>query len=471
MPFVLTLLLAIGALVYTFAAGNEPLLGLDLQGGVSVVLKPTEAATTDQLNQSIDIMRRRVDALGVAEPEVTLQGSNIIVSLPGVDDPQRALDLVGQTAELRFRPVLEIEDPVLGLGPIEEENTPPEDVTAEAEVVLPEADDDGNTIRRYRLGPTAVFGAAVADADAVLGGVNQWEVLLELKEGAEGIDAWNAIAATCFNAAETCPTTQLGIELDGTVISAPTIQTPSFTRDQISISGSFTEEEAKDLALVLRFGALPVELETQQTQTVSATLGRDALDAGVVAGLVGIALVALFMIGYYRVLGLIAMGSFLVGAGLLWSIVAWLGETQGLALTLAGVTGLIVSVGVSVDSNIVYYENVKEDVRSGRPVRSAIERAFSEAFSTIVKADVSTLIGAGLIYWLSIGPVRGFALFLGLATILDLFVAYYFMRPLCVAAGRSKFLNAHPRWLGIPALRTEATTPASAQPPTVEVPS
>lgn len=473
LPFFVTVLVALGALVYTFASGNRPLLGLDLQGGVSVVLQPTEPATSDQLNQAIDIMRRRVDALGVAEPEVTLQGENIIVSLPGVDDPQRALDLVGQTAALRFRPVLEVED----LGPagngaqIDGETTPPDEVEADAEVILEgEPDAEGNLVR-YRLGPTAVRGEAVADAVATTPGLNTWIVELRLDGGADGIDAWNAVAEECFFAAETCPTRQLGIELDGTVISAPAVQpdqaafTP-FEADQIQISGSFTEQEAKDLALVLRFGALPVELETQQTQTVSATLGRDALDAGIVAGIVGIVLVALFMIGYYRILGVIAMASFVVGAGLLWAIVSWLGETQGLALTLAGVTGLIVSVGVSVDSNIVYYENVKEDVRAGRPVRTAIERAFSEAFSTIVKADLSTLIGAALIYWISIGPVRGFALFLGIATLLDLFVAYWFMRPLCIAVARTDWMTSRPGWLGIPQYDDRSRRPGRPVEPT-----
>jgi preprotein translocase subunit SecD len=201
---------------------------------------------------------------------------------------------------------------------------------------------------------------------------------------------------------------------------------------------------------VLRFGALPVQLETLTTQTVSATLGRDALEAGIVAGIVGLAIVALYMIAYYRLLGLVAMISLSVSFGLLWSIVSWLGATQGLALTLAGVTGLIVAIGVSVDSNIVYFENVKEDVREGRPVRSSVERSFKSAFSTIVKADVTTLIGAGLLYWLTIGPVRGFAFYLGLATILDLIVSYFLMRPLVVWLGRVRRFQGRPGWLGIP---------------------
>lgn len=468
LPFVVTVVITVAALGYTFASGNEPLLGLDLQGGVSVVLAPSEGdATSEELNQAIDIMRRRVDALGVAEPEVTLQGSNIIVALPGVDDPQRALDLVGQTAALRFRPILETDDPAYGGQPFEAELTPPDEVEDDAEVVLQGEPNEEGSIWTYRLGPTAVRGDAVSGADAVTRGINEWQVALQLRGGAEGIDAWNAIAEECFFRAEVCPVPGIGIELDGTVVSAPAVQPGNaafepFDADDISISGGFTEQAAKDLALVLRFGALPVELETQQTQTVSATLGRDALDAGIVAGIVGIVLVTLFMVAYYRILGAIAMASFVVGAGLLWSIVSWLGETQGLALTLAGVTGLIVSVGVSVDSNIVYYENIKEDTRAGRAIRPAIETAFSEAFSTIVKADISTLIGAALIYWISIGPVRGFALFLGIATLLDLFVAYWFMRPLCIAVARTEWFTSRPGWLGIPALDPDRRRPGRA---------
>jgi preprotein translocase subunit SecD len=440
-PLLAILVLTVAALVYTFTAGNRPLLGLDLQGGVAVVLQPTEPASEEQLDQSISIMRRRVDALGVAEPEVARQGDNILVQLPGVEDPQRALDLVGQTAELRFRPVLEEVDPSVV------ERTEPEDDIAEAEVVLDGDDFEGIT-RRYRLGPTALTGSGIVTANALI--QVDWYVLVELQRGPEGLDPFNQLASECFTRQPNCPSGQLGIVVDGAVISAPVFQTSSFPDGNVQITGSFTQEEAQDLATVLRFGALPVQLETLTTQTVSATLGRDALDAGIIAGIIGLVIVALYMIAYYRLLGVVAMVSLAVSFSLLWSIVSWLGASQGLALTLAGVTGLIVSIGVSVDSNIVYFENVKEDVREGRPVRSSVERSFKTAFATIVKADVTTLIGAGLLYWLTIGPVRGFAFYLGLATILDLIVSYFLMRPLVVWLGRARRFQGKPGWLGIP---------------------
>ncbi|MEL7207249.1 MAG: SecD/SecF family protein translocase subunit, partial [Actinomycetota bacterium] len=231
---------------------------------------------------------------------------------------------------------------------------------------------------------------------------------------------------------------------------APAINVPSFERDGITISGSFDEQSAKDLALVLRFGALPAELERQDTRTVSATLGQDSLRAGIVAGLIGLAVVAVFMLAFYRLLGAVAMASLALSAMILWSVISYLGESQGLALTLAGVTGLIVSIGVSLDSNIVYFENLKEDVRRGRTLRSSVERSFNGAFATIVKADVASLIGAGILYWLTIGPVRGFALYLGLATLIDLVASYFFMRPAVILLGRAKRFRDRPTWFGMP---------------------
>ena len=227
------------------------------------------------------------------------------------------------------------------------------------------------------LGPTALTGDALSGASAGLdqSGVT-WLVRPTFRGGEDGIDKFNAAAAQCFAAAPTCPTTQLAIVLDDDVISAPQIQTDSFERDQIQISGDFDESSAKDLALVLEYGALPVELVPQQTQTVSATLGEDSLRAGLVAGIIGLGLTVIFMVGYYRLLGVVAVVSLTLEFALVWVLISYLGESRGLALTLAGVTGLIVSIGISVDSNVVFYEHLKEDVRNGRTFRSTVDRSF-----------------------------------------------------------------------------------------------
>ncbi|MGB1681268.1 MAG: preprotein translocase subunit SecD, partial [Acidimicrobiales bacterium] len=314
---------------------------------------------------------------------------------------------------------------------------------------------------RLRMGPVPLVvdqenepgqhltGVAVESAAARLTPSGGWAVNPVFKSGSPGIDDFNALALQCFNLQPTCPTGRIAIEIDGYVESAPNVQAPAFERDVIQITGQFSTDEAKDLALALNFGALPLELTPQESRIVSSTLGEDALDAGVFAGLVGVVLVSIYLIAYYRWLGVIAILSLLISGALLWTAVAWLGESQGLALTLAGVTGLIVSIGVSVDSNVVYFEHLKEDVRNGRTVRSAVERAFPIAYSTIVKADVASLIAAVVLYWLTVGQVRGFALFLGLATVLDLIATYFFMGP-AIRLMAARGFGDRPRSLGIP---------------------
>lgn len=457
---------------YTLWSGNEPLLGLDLQGGASVVLEPTQSASDEDLDLAVEIVRNRVDGLGVVEPEISRQGGNILVQLPGVEDQQRAIDLVGQTAELRFRPVMAAigeSGYQAAIAAAADENSENREAAAEtearfaftapadanAEVVLAQYDDERNVAVRYLLGPTVVTGDALESAESRFEGLTGWFVAPVFKAGPAGIDLFNALSEECYWRGGTCPTQQVAIEIDNEVVSAPVIQggestfTP-FERSNITITGSFTQSEAEDLALVLDYGALPVELEAQQSRIVSASLGTDALDAGVVAGIIGLIGVSLYLLFYYRLLGLIAIMSLAISGALLWTIISWMGEARGLALTLAGVTGLIVAIGVSVDSNVVYFEHLKEDVRSGRTVRSSVDRAFPIAFSTIVKADVASLIAAAVLYFLTVGQVRGFALYLGVATILDLVATYFFMGPAIRILAHASGPNANPALFGIP---------------------
>jgi preprotein translocase subunit SecD len=483
---------AVVGIVYTFAAGNEPLLGLDLQGGASVVLEPEpnpdgSAVSEDILDQAIEIIRNRIDGLGVREPEITREGSTILVQIPGVDDQQRAIELVGQTAELRFRPVVSALGPEQALAYessltiIEEaaavDTSITEDVLAQAQAFVdqwaftPDAGADEFTVlppaaenpfeSRLALGPAPllvnqadfpdgrVTGEIVSGARAEFRVGEGWTVSVDLRGGSPGSDDFNGLATSCFTRQADCPSGRIAIEIDGQVESAPNVNTTDFGLG-VTISGSFTEGEAKDLALVLRFGSLPVELTAQESRTVSSTLGEDALAAGIAAGLIGFGLVSLYLILYYRLLGFVAIASLAISGAMLWTMVAWLGESQGLALTLAGVTGLIVSVGVSVDSNVVYFEHLKEDVRGGRTVRSSVERAFPIAYSTIVKADIASLIAAVVLYFLTVGQVKGFALFLGLATVLDLVATYFFMGPVIRLMARREGMTAHPRRYGIP---------------------
>ena len=456
--------IALGALGYTLASDNKPALGLDLQGGISLVLAPEKRVRTDVLNQSIAIIRNRVDALGVGEPEINRQGSNIIVEIPGVRDQAKARDLVGQTAELRFRPVLQDGIPPEDFEPPTPTtarprrgettttadpnvtttttakppvipSTPPEDDIPSETVLLPTKEGD----RRMQLGPALLTGEVVRTARAAFDqGQNTWYVQLFLTS--KGSPEFDAMAAA--NRGK-----QVAIVLDGVIQSAPVIQEAAFD-GKPTITGSFSQREASELALVLRYGALPVQLKEESVERISATLGKDSLTAGITAGAVGLALVLLYIILYYRALGLVVVLGLLVSASLLWSIISYLGENSGLALSLAGATGIIVSIGVTIDSYVVFFERLKDELKSGKTIRSSVDRGFSKAYRTIFAANTASLIGAGVLYYLTVGPVRGFAFFLGLSTLLDLVVAYFFTRPMvAVLANNRTFTEA--RGLGV----------------------
>jgi preprotein translocase subunit SecD len=225
---------------------------------------------------------------------------------------------------------------------------------------------------------------------------------------------------------------EIAIALDGVVQSAPQIDPNNPpTGKAVQISGSFTEGDANNLALVLRYGSLPIQFDnTQRTvESVSPTLGKDQLRAGIIAGLIGLALVALYMILFYRLLGLVVWTGIALTGMFFFSLLTWLSSQHGLTLTLAGVTGIIVSVGVTVDSYVVFFERLKDEVRTGKTIRSSLETAWKRAWRTIVAADAVSLLGAAVLYLLAIGSVRGFALFLGISTLLDLLLAVTFMHP------------------------------------------
>jgi preprotein translocase subunit SecD len=465
---VITLVLIVGTFLYTVVSNHEPVLGLDLQGGTSVVLSPVGKFKNDTLDVAIDIIRNRVDTFGTLEPEITRQGSDIVIDLPGVKDRDKAIALVGKTAELRFRPVL---SPVPSIADQERaatttttttpgattSTTVPQPTEAEAKAAIAECDDatvatlqeipttgragdqrdvcvvlpdkpGGRNAGRYYLGNAGLTGkGTVSTAKAEFISGRGWVVNVELTDS--GSSKWDALAEEQFHK-------QVAIVLDGQVQSAPTIQPDDqvFTSfgGTAQISGSFDEGSANDLAKLIRFGALPVTLRQVNVENVSPTLGNDQLHAGILAGIIGLALVALYMLVFYRLLGLVVIAGILLSGMALYTLISWfLPEVLNITivLSLAGVTGIIVSVGVTVDSYIVYYERMKDEVRAGATVRSCVDRSFTRSFRTILAADLVSLIGAVVLYVLAIGSVRGFALFLAISTILDLFVAYFFMHP------------------------------------------
>ena len=461
-----TLVVIVGTFLATVLNNNSPVLGLDLQGGIEVRLAPVGKTRSNAvLDKAVDIIRSRVDGLGVAETEVKRDGDQIVVALPGVKDRDKARRLVGKTAELRFRPVLGFLGP---LPPTESgatssstssssssstpttaatttpttaattttttvvPTTPPAQDKRAAVVVLPGREANGP---RYQLGPTALTGRTVTSAKArFVGGQDGWAVDLSLN--GTGAAKFNALAAESFP--KPAPGNAVAIVLDGVVQSAPAFQAPSFDSGQVQISGDFSQTEAEDLATVLKFGSLPVQLKEINTTSVSPSLGRDQLDAGLLAGVIGLTLVALYMLVFYRLLGAVVVAGLVIAAMAVYTIITFLGASIGLTLTLAGVVGLIVSVGITVDSYVVYFERLKDEVRTGRTIRSSVDRGFQRSFKTILAADLVSLIAATILYWRAIGSVRQFAFLLGISTILDLILAYFFMHPLVQLMARSR---------------------------------
>jgi preprotein translocase subunit SecD len=442
--FVLTL---VAATVFGFATGLRPLLGLDLVGGVSVILTAPEGTPPPVMERSLETIRARVDALGVAEPDISLQGDvNIQVQIPkfGGASRQRLLDLIGRTARLEFREVLETITPGT---PQYDETKITTDEEEEGEVVFAEADTpEGQDPVLYRLGDLLLTGEAISEAKAVFNdpaqvtdsGSQGW--IVNFQTTPDGADRFQEVTTDLTGK-------QMAIVLDRMVESAPTVNEAISNSGQITLGDGLApqaEQEAKDLEVVLQTGALPVELEQSQVETVSATLGRASLDQGLLAGVVGLIVLALYLAFYYRLLGVVTWFGMAIWGVLALGTIALLGRAAGYSLTLAGVAGLVISLGVTADSYIVFFERLKDEVRKGKTVRAAVGPAFARAWKTIIAANTVTILAAVVLYLLAIGSVRGFALTLGLSSLLDIFVVYFYKRPAVFLIARSRFLSDLP---------------------------
>jgi preprotein translocase subunit SecD len=452
--------IALGA---TLAAGWSPKLGLDLDGGLAVVYQTHRPVSQAQLDTIVTILNDRVNA-GTSGATVDSQGKNqISVSIPGEKNTQQVLATLGNTAQLFFRPA-DCYAPALTVakgktastGPLPTcapatalteanlqvtpdssnvngytsntniqpdtqfetyKSTPPLNDNKNDTVLLPGSADNG-CYPRCLLGPAGMTGTAVKSASA------------QLNNG-----QWDTMAKAQFHAI-------IGIDLDGQVISAPITQPTqgSFTsfNGQVQISGGFSENEAKTLATDFTYGALPVKLDRLTVQTVSPSLGKSSLQAGLISGLAGLALVMLYIVFYYRLLGLVVLAGLAVTAALLWATISFMGESLNTTIDLAGIIGLIVSIGITVDSYIVYFERLKDETRSGRTIRTSVDRGFASAFRTVLAADAVSLLAAVILYLISVGDVKGFALFLGISTVFDIFITYFFTRPFVILLGQSR---------------------------------
>ncbi|HMC08490.1 MAG TPA: protein translocase subunit SecD, partial [Actinomycetota bacterium] len=427
-----------------FLLGKKPRLGLDLQGGLSVVLTAPKGTRSDVLDETVNILRNRIDRAGVGEPQISREGgNNILIEIPGVRHPEELLKLVGQTAQLQFRRVQSViapSDPGFATATVSTTDDPNQAVTYPGI--------DGN---KYKLDKATLKGDAIGSASAVIDNNGTWHVQLGFKGDAS--KTWQDFTGTLACDPAGSPTRQIGIVLDSQVQSAPQVSTNVVCHQGINtgttdISGNFTEQKAKDLALVLNTGALPVKLEPSQVQAVSATLGRQSLRAGLLAGALGLLLVMLFVAVYYRSLGLQTWIGLLAFTGLIYGLVVLLGDTIGWNLTLAGIAGLIVSIGITTDSYIVFFERVKEEVHQGKTLRSSVDRGFHSALRTLFTADTVTFFAALILFILAIGSVRGFALTLGMATALDVALFLALTYPLAALLARSR-LFSQGRFIGM----------------------
>jgi preprotein translocase subunit SecD len=498
----------------TVAFGRTPVLGLDLKGGLSVIYATAEPADDDELIVVRDLMRDQLESFGIAEPDVRVEGENIIVDLPGVSDQSEAFDALKVSGIVELRPVLQCQagslappgstvpggsvpassvpsgstvpgsaptantspdsdtsaaglagggagsmfarglPPILQAAPdstapppttpttdptavpvtagpivgptlptttVPVETTPP-DTTGQD--VLPSADGQQICLVGAAGGTGEVFERGSAAAG--LNQNQQWIVTVDLRD--DGQQTWNALATECFNGTSTCPSHQLAIVLDDVIQSAPTVQTSNFP-GTVQISGAFSESEVRSLARVLNRGAFPVTVVQQRVETVSPTAGDSALRAAIIAGLIGVAIMLIVMGFYYRKLSIIIFAGLGVWGLTVFTAASFVSNQWNYALTLAGATGIIVSVGVTVDSYVVYFERIRDETRHGRSLANAAPRSFGAIWRTVLAADVVALLAAVVLFWLSVGSVKGFALFLGLTTVCDLLVCYFFTRP------------------------------------------
>ncbi len=482
----------------------SPKLGLDLRGGTTITLTARNSTgngsvSASSLDLARQILQQRVDSLGVGESSVTTQGGNqIIVSVPNVQKDQ-LVSMVGQTAKLAFRDVYDVQQvtppstspsssasptpssgasastlpTAPGLPPAAPSARPTAPSTKKQTIdqllqwtpstqdqsdfaqwtcgdTFPDVSDqplfacDKTQTAKYLLGPIIVPGTEVSSASA---GIPQGAVApaVQLSFTSAGQSAFTA--ATKVLASKSSPQNQFAIVLDGTVISAP--QVSYQINGGAQIDGNFTQAQANDLANILKYGALPLAFDLSSVENISATLGGEQLRAGIIAGLIGLLLVVGYSFFYYRGLGAVVVGSLAVAAIIAYSSIVLLGQAINFALNLPGIAGVIVAIGITADSFIVYFERIRDEIREGRTLRTSIETGWEKARKTIVVADSVSLLSAGVLFVLAIGSVKGFAFTLGLTTLIDLAIVFFFTKPVMTLLGHTDFFGGGHKWSGL----------------------
>lgn len=494
----------------------KPELGLDLQGGTRITLQAQAEngeVTPQKLEEAASIIDQRVNGSGVSEAEVTTQsGDQIITEIPG-EERQDLVDAASRTAQLRFRLVWGTQTKPASDTPatatkatadaakavealdwtelslteqIDAETqgitTLPKDYQAAVDKLQAAANEfactDDNlrkvsdndvadkpivscepeTGQVYILSPAVIEGTELAGASAGVpqNGV-QWAVDLSLES--EGTQAFKQVTTELTGQQK-----QFAIVLDGEVISAPTSQA-AITDGRAQITGNFTQATAQELANSLKYGALPLTFTVNGVSVEGPSLAGAQLNAGLVAGLVGLVLVVVYSLAYYRGLGLVVIASLIVAAAITYALVLLLGKSSGFTLTLPGIAGLIVAIGITADSFIIFFERLRDEVRGGKSLRLAVESGWKRARNTILAADAVSFLAALILYIFAIGVVRGFAFALGLTTIIDVFVVFFFTKPMVTLLSRTKFFGQGHKWsgldrqhLGMPALPKKVRT-------------
>ncbi len=503
LAWMLALVLTCAGLIGLGVATNQPgasfvpELALDLQGGTSIILSPTVAegttVSTEQLNQAVGIIRQRVDSTGVSESTITTSGNaNIVVEIPGTPS-ESTLQLIKSSAKLEFRAVLlasagtaaqvggdssATASPSASATPSQPATQPSVAPTNGSDLnwITPElrkkfdafdcstqfrapgqVDDmkaplitcDTGRFQKYILGPVELDGTNIADATAGTittqtgASTNEWAVNLAFD--GEGTSIFSAVTSRLFPL-ET-PRNQFAVTLDGYVITDPAAKAV-ITNGEAQITGGFTKESSQSLADQLKYGSLPIGFEVQSQENISATLGSESLRSGLLAGLIGLLLVVIYSLFQYRALAIVTVGSLIVAAVLTYLLIALLSWRQGYRLSLSGVAGLIVAIGITADSFIVYFERVRDELRDGRSLSTAVDAAWSRAVRTILVSDAVSLLAAVVLFSLTVGSVKGFAFTLGLTTLVDLAVVVLFTHPILQVLAQRKFFSSGHKWSG-----------------------
>lgn len=428
----IAIVLVVASWVLFWPPGEKITQGLDLQGGLSVILTAQETSTTavtsDVMDRAELIIRNRVDQLGVKEASIQRQGNDsLLVQIPGIKNAQEALDVLGSTGQLEFVAV--------------------DSITDSATVAALQAGEDNVELKPGTY--TAFMTGEVIQSASVSQNSQTGEIEVNVTMNSAGSKTWGEFTSANIGR-------QVAIVLDGTVQSAPVVQS-AIMDGKTAISGNFTAESAKQLKTVLETGALPVTLEFSESRVVGPTLGQDSLKQGVMAALVGLALVGVYVVAFYRGLGLLTVGALLTLASLFMGILALLSMLGFYSLTLPGIAGTVLTIGMAADSSILILERFKEEVRMGKTIRSAANSGSHHGMMTSIDADLVTLVSALVMYLVAIGPVRGFALTLMIGILCDIIMMVLFKRPILMLLAES-VLGKAPWFWGLP--KERAATPA-----------